>query len=319
MRRNSGNNAEISAIATPTIQEMQDAILRSGYALEQRIEPVFAKEGFFVDLNPVFPDSDTGKSREYDLSAITAYEVYKKTLNFLFAVIPCQCINNTVPLVFFVRDSPIAFLHHQEVKISGIPVKFWNKDGFVGLSEFVGMKNYWHYCKGKMATQYCTFQVKKDKSAWMALHAEEHYLSLDALMKATEYEMDHHFRSWTPPDEGKDEDVNIQIYFPLLIVQGDIYAASVTKHGMGLKKENHIQFRKEMLIPRTGEIDTYQIDIITERHLRKYLTVVNLEMEKVKMFLQRRRAKVQESISRIVSDARAIEKDINSYRETLEF
>ena len=209
-------------------KQMRDAIQRSGYLLEQRVEPILVEEGFFyVQTNPVFPDPDTGKSREIDISALSATRIYKKGYNFIFPMMLCECENNSQPIVFFTKESVISSLFHMEVKVSGIPVKFWQDDGYVSLSEFTGMGKFHHYCKGAVATQYCTFQLKKDKSSWAALHNEEQHDTFNSLLKALDYEIAEHFDGWSLPDKVDDEDVNIQIYYPLVIFQGSLYSATL--------------------------------------------------------------------------------------------
>jgi hypothetical protein len=49
---------------TITIEEMKDALKRSGYLIEQRVEKIFAEYGYYVQTNPAFCDLLTGKSRE---------------------------------------------------------------------------------------------------------------------------------------------------------------------------------------------------------------------------------------------------------------
>jgi hypothetical protein len=45
-------------------KEMTEAIKRSGYLLEQRIEPVLTEAGFYVQMNEGYLDPETGKARE---------------------------------------------------------------------------------------------------------------------------------------------------------------------------------------------------------------------------------------------------------------
>lgn len=82
-----------TTITTISIKQMKDTIQRSGYLLEQRVEPILTKKGYFVQTNPVFPDPETGKSREIDISALFAIQVYKKGYNFIFPTLLCECEN----------------------------------------------------------------------------------------------------------------------------------------------------------------------------------------------------------------------------------
>jgi hypothetical protein len=301
-------------------KQMKDAIQRSGYLLEQRVETVLANEGYFVQTNPAFQDSDTGKSREIDISALSARRIYKKGYDFIFPMILCECENNSQPVVFFTKESPISFMHHEQVKVSGIPVQFWQKDDYVSLPEFTGMEKFHHYCKGPIATQYCTFHLpKKDKSAWIALHNEEQHDTFSSLLKALDYEMAQHFDIWYPPDKVDEEEVNVQVYYPLLILQGSLYSATLKNNQLTLRKSKHIQFRKELFLPRTNEVETYQIDVITEEYLPDYLRIINSEIESVRKVFQRQRATILLSMEKIVEEVKKLKKKPKSYREYLEF
>jgi len=210
-------------------------------------------------------------------------------------------------------------LYHYEVKVSGIPVKFWQKDGYISFSEFTGMERFQHYCKEKVSTQYCTFQWKKDKSSWIALHDEEHHNTFSSLIKALDYEITKHYDGWEPPDKLEEEDINIQIYYPLVVLQGQLFAAELRRKGVTLKKVKHIQFRKEIFSSRINEVETYQIDVISEEYLHNYLKMIESEIEKIKKTFQRKREQVRISIEKIVQETRKSKKKIKSYREYLEF
>ena len=90
-------------------QEMVDALRRSGYLLEQRVRSILGERGYYVQTNSAYPDPETGKSREYDISAIGATRLYKKTLDFIFPVVICECENNDQPVAFFVTESQVPF------------------------------------------------------------------------------------------------------------------------------------------------------------------------------------------------------------------
>lgn len=313
------NNKMPDIVGRISTERMKQAIKKSGYLLEQRVERILTNAGYYVETNPVFPDPETGKSREFDISAISASRIYKKGYNFVFPVIICECENNAQPTVFFMKESPISFLHHYEVKVSGIPVKFWQKDGYISFSEFTGMERFHHYCRGKVATQYCSFQLKKDKSSWIALHDEEHHNTFGSLIKALDYEMAKHFNGWEPPYKLEEEDINVQIYYPFIVLQGELFSAELRRNDVILKKVKHIQFRKEIFSSRMNEVETYQIDVISEGYLQQYLKVIELEIEKIKKILQRKRRQVLISIQKIVQGARKSNKKVKSFREALEF
>jgi len=312
------SKASQMAAAQVSKRQMKEAIQRSGYLLEQRVERILTEMGYFVQTNSVFPDTETGKSRGIDISAINAVRVYRGW-NYVFPVLLCECENNSQPIVFFTRESPISFLHYQEVKVSGIPVKFRKGGNYIDFLEFTKMERFHHYCKGVTATQYCTFQFKKDRSCWMALHSEEQHDTFNSLIKALEYEIAKHFDQWVLPEKGEEEAVNVQIYYPIVILQGDLYSASVETGRLTMRKSKHVQFRKELFLSRANDVETYQIDVISESYLPSYLRIVDSEMGKIKKILQSRKKEVLFSIKRIVEQAMVLKKKPNSYREFLEF
>jgi len=167
-----------------SVQELKKTIMKSGYLIEQRVEHIIEKKGYYVQANTVFRDEETGKSREIDLEALAGIQIYRKGHNFLFPYIICECENNSQPVVFFQREIFFDFTFHYEVKCSGIPVKFWEKDGFVSLSEFMGLEKFHHYCKGPFSTQYCTFKWVKKKKSWIAKHTDEQHETFLSLIKS---------------------------------------------------------------------------------------------------------------------------------------
>src|SRR5881409_1427963 len=154
-----------------SLDEAKDALLRSGYLLESRLESVLSKRGYYVEANEAYPDPDTGKAREFDLYAMSARRAGPDDYDFIFDVLLVECINNPQPLVFLTKNPLVGFLHHQEAKMAGLPVKFPDKkrrDEWESLADFLDMSKYHHYCKGRVATQFCSFLRKKNSQEWMA-------------------------------------------------------------------------------------------------------------------------------------------------------
>ena len=285
-----------------TPSEMRKALLRSGYLLEQRVEDTMRERMAYVATNTAYPDEFTGKSRELDVRAMSAVKAGPGEFDFLFSVILSECQNNVQPIVFFTKEPMVASLHHYEVKLSGIPVEMLVEDvaeeRFVPLSEFLQMGKYHHYCEGQIATQYCTFQPTKDRSKWIALHRDEQHDSITVLITALQAEIKEHNESWTAPHD-KPEPINVQIYYPLIVLQGSLYEAFPVEGHLKLKKSNHIQFRKEY--HSANRHDTCQIDVITEAFLGSYLTLVEREVGKTARLLRRRKDIVRRSIDTIVA------------------
>ena len=299
-----------------TIAEAKDALKRSGYPLEGRVADVFRDRGYLAELNQIYPDPDTRKMREFDVSALQAIPAGPDELDFLFPKFLVECVNNPQPIAFFTKESEIAFLHHEDIKFSGLPVKILGDDGWTKLSEFLGMRKYHHYCSGPVATQFCSFHKKQGKGQeWMATHDDTHFSSLKTLCDVVEYKIEEHFSSWVF-DEKEKEKLNIQMYYPLLVVQGDLLQARVRPRSVQLSSKKHIQFRRSIL-SGTKE-HSYQIDVVTEGHLKRYLDQCEKEIAKTARLLHRRHGKIREAINKIVAEVLDT-KDSSNPRKTMDF
>jgi len=92
-------------------------------------------------------------------------------------------------------------LHHQEVKLAGLPVKVHDKqqqDTWERLSDFLGMEGYHHYCEGRVGTQFCSFAKKKSGRVeeWMATHEGAHYDSFRKVCDVVDYQVQKNFTDW---------------------------------------------------------------------------------------------------------------------------
>jgi len=164
-------------------EQMRDALVRSGYLLEYRIEQALGRFGYVVQSSQAYPDPITGKPREVDLAGIGAEPVTDDWKNIFFTRILIECINNTQPMGFFTKNSAAPTAHLYDLNFSGVPLKIRSKARWVKLAEFLNMEEFHHHCKGKIATQYCSFTPKKNTQPvqWLAQHEDIHFDSFNKL------------------------------------------------------------------------------------------------------------------------------------------
>lgn len=299
-------------------EEMKEAIVKSGYLIEQRVELILQNKGYYVETNPVYKDSFTNKTREYDIFAIISDLLFEEKYDVLFSYIICECINNLQPLVFFTKDSPISFLFSEEVKCTGIPTKIWKDNKFIDLHKFIKMETFHHYCNSPIATQYCSFHQKKDKNSWMALHLEDQYHAFENIIQAIESEITKNWECYEIPKNVEKEKVNLSIFYPLLILQGDIYSCDLKNNKINLCKTNHIQYRKSTYTLENKRQIDYQIDIITESYLPRFLNILKIEMNRTKKALQNNETIIRTSTNKITEKIKKIYKKNKSFRELFE-
>jgi hypothetical protein len=288
------------------IPQLKEALSRSGYLLESRLEAILRAKSYYVEANSAYPDPDTGKSRELDLYAMSALRAGPEEYDYIFAVLLIECINNPQPMAFISKEPQVPFLHHSEAKLSGLPVKIQPKGAaspWISLADYLEMQEYHHYCEGRIATQFCSFVEKKrqNQREWMATHDEAHFDAFRKLSAAVDHVVDKHFKSWT---FGGRERVNVEFYYPILVVQGDLLDVRPGKRSLRATVTSHIQFRRSAFAGR--EETTYQIDVVTERVFPRYLEIVGQEMSKTARLLRRRHQVVRKAIDNIVRAAKRL-------------
>jgi hypothetical protein len=310
-------------------EQMKEAVWKSGYLLERRATALLRKEGYKTVPNRGFMDQETTKSREYDVYAYKGIDVLETGFHGLYPTLVCECKNNPQPILFFVQEEPFEPLI-DEVRVSGIPSKIWQRNTYVSVQEFANVLGFHHYCKPKVpvATQYCTFDVKKGTSSWMASHSDELHETFRTLIKGLEQEIDSDYRNmaeWMVPQEMDKEFVDLSFYYPVIIFQDDIYALSVGKKDISEKSElpltpcPHIQYNPEFFSFYDNEVISYHLDVISESYLPSYLDLIDREMQVVKQVIQQHKPAVINSITRIVAECMGLKEKPATYRKHLEY
>jgi hypothetical protein len=287
-----------------TRPEAIEALVRSGYLLESRLESRLQRAGYYVEANHTYPDPDTGKSREFDLYAMGAVRAGANERDFIFQVLLIEWVNNPQPLVLVTKPPQVPFLHHLDAKLAGLPVKFPVKGGgWSSLPDYLGLDKFHHYCRGRIATQFCSFRLKKEhhQREWMALHEDAHFDSFRKLCAVTDYFVDQHFKSWL---SGGFEPVNIEFYYPVLVVSGPLLEARPRGSSVILSRRQHLQFRRSELT--RGEPENYQIDVTTEAYLPRLLSLIEREAQTIATRLKRRGKEVRTAVERIVRSAKRL-------------
>ncbi len=88
-----------------TRRETLDALKRSGYLLESRLESILRKAEFRVEANTLIPDT-SGQRRELDLWAGWArcYEFGPKQNGMLSMELVIECVNPPQPIAFITKE-----------------------------------------------------------------------------------------------------------------------------------------------------------------------------------------------------------------------
>lgn len=285
-----------------TLKQAKEALSRSGYLLESHIETLLLANGFYVESNTAYLDPLTGKSRELDLYAIQGWKL-SRNYDFIFPVLLIECVNNPQPIAFITKESIVDFINIDALQMAGLPVKVFSFDkekGWTPIRDYLKMQDYHHYCRGRIATQFCSFSKKRATEEWMALHEDSQFDSLRKLCDVVEYTVDKQFTSWSFSEAP--EPINIELYHPVLVLQGKLVEVRTSRRGTRLMDANHIQFRRTAIVK--NEPRDYQIDVVTSEYFQKYLDMLHAEWKQTERRIKRRRNILEKSIEKIIREAR---------------
>ena len=315
------NTREQKRSPSITNNAIKRAITRSGYLIEQRVADKLSGSGYYVLLNPAFPDPfATGKAREIDIEADSTYISPFTGEGFPTGIhwsIVCECENNLQPIVFFPYETLYPKERYSRIKCFGVPMKIWNNDEYVNLRLFLPFGDFHHYCSGQIATQYCSFRAKKKGSDedWIAEHNEEQHDTFNSLISFIQYEIGESSKDWNLPENDEEEPLYIEFRYPLIVLGGKLKEASLGRRGIVLKKVRHIKYLKSVYFGAKQE--DYIIDVITEDYLPEYITLITSEMNRVRRMMTTRKKEINKSILKILQEARATDSPTDAYRRLI--
>lgn len=273
-----------------TADQMKDALKRSGYLMEQRVEHFLKKQRFRIATENYFVDQDTKKLREMDLIAEkedTALRSEKRKFGGMFTYkLICECENNPNPVIFFLSKTKEPYRGEGLIS-SQIPYSFAEKgatkpDYIWGDTPFNSrsvIKEH-HLSRAEIATQYCSF-TPKDKNRpeedWIASHVQEQHDTLTNLLKGShdvarrdtvyhEHVMEQFFGNY-----------QINLYYPVLILQNRLAVARETSNGeIIIEDRDHVVYMKNHGVE--GWPQLCMIDVIHEKYLGQYITMIHQEV-----------------------------------------
>jgi hypothetical protein len=154
--------------ATPikiTEAEARRALQRSGYLIEYRVEVLLRRRGWYVEANSAYEDSHTQKSREIDIYAIIGRPVGTGPKDWLFSSVLVECVNNPQPIAFITKNPYMRDWAVDDIKGVFDPEEVFLEGSSkpVNVGRLLKIATYHHYCRGRLASQFCSFNYKSDK------------------------------------------------------------------------------------------------------------------------------------------------------------
>jgi hypothetical protein len=256
-----------------------------------------------VEESASYPDPDTGQSRELDAYGLSAVCMLNETMDFAFAVLLVEGINNPQPLALLSKGVDVPVIYRDDLHVAGLPAVVPQPKGrrWVSILEALQLESFHHYCRGAYATQFCSFQQKKSTSEWMAWHDDAHFESIRKLGDAMLFFRDSTIRGWRP---GGIEAINLEFYYPVLVLQGDLLDVRRTTRGLKIRPITHGRLRRAAI--HGGETISYQIDVVVESYLPELLRTIAREGRRIERYIQAHQARLRRACRLIAQRAKRI-------------
>jgi hypothetical protein len=291
--------------------DIKEALNRSGYLLENRVESILRSEGFDAEPNFAYSDPYTSKSRELDLRAEAKLKAPYGTLR---AELFIECANNTSPVAFITRDpTNVSREVSLGVKLFGWPRKLATtaaRDKWPLLKDAIGLHEYHHYGRTKTSSQFCTFAEKKDgrgRHRWMADYTEELFSCLHALTSSAQ-------QSYLEEHEnirrsGKKGAFDLNLVYLIFVLRGDLREVRETKEGLSIEAIDHVCVRR-IHAYLNGDVENFLVDVVSENALGRLLKTIRGELAETDSRLSRQRDLVASSADVLIDFAKNNEKSL---------
>lgn len=242
---------------------------------------------------------------------------FKNRAGFVWAVLLIECVNNLQPMALITKKPALASLHSGEIKLGGLPTQVFiaSTKAWQSIPDFLEMETYHHYCRGRVATQFCSFARKKETKQWMALHEDPHFDAFRTLCTALEYARTKFYSSWEFRAKSR-EYMNVEFYYPAVVLQNQLLDVRPTGNSIRIKSSKHLQFRRSFIY--RGEAHDYQIDVLTESFFPKYLSLVEKELDITAQRVQDAFTEIQRAVEKISTAAKRL-RSLDKIRSVMEY
>jgi len=259
----------------PTLEEIREALERSGYLLEARIARVLRERQppWFVQSNTRYRDPATGNSREIDLIASQHQSLGRGDklvpgVHTFGATIHIECINNPLPLVL-IRSGETVYNHQLDGLLEGALTHVRVEDAPIGRS--VRLSELHHLRGSVLATQFCDLARKQNgpnKNQLMAAHSERAHSCLESLAQSMVINS-------MSSETASREVSNLRVRYGCAVLQGELYVLDMTTQGeYTIAASDHGAYRMVLVDRENGHRSEHLIDVVTENYFPEYLGLI---------------------------------------------
>jgi hypothetical protein len=266
----------------PSNEDILAAIRASGYLMEQEIATMIESLGFHVETNRAFEDFEESKSREIDVWGFRTFLRNEETKFQVTAELICECKNNSNPYVFITRPKNKKDKTQPAPREYLFPIQEYHRirgrqpdgspQGWTRVPAFQHLNlapHHYYYSQDSKAVQFCTI-ARKGKS-WEANHGGIYDAIFYPLVKSL-LSRQLAIRG-LHKDNGKDlifdDWKHISLFFPMVILNGDIYCVDSTAEDPQPIKTQHVTLTRELQAKSIK--GKFIVDFVTLKGLKEFI------------------------------------------------
>jgi hypothetical protein len=232
---------------------IRNELKRRGFPVESYVQGLLADSGWQVQPNIYFLDKETNKGRELDMEArYDGFIPSTWTKMMIELLIQCKTLPGNAWVFFSPPRKSVRFdiVHKSDLTEFLRHHDKWNALEFVILDcEIFGSKETHIEKREAVATNYCEVIVDKTKSN---KRTDNIWESAVTLVKAVSQELD---KYESDARQYLEEDMNsfgefakkpfdvAHVFFPIIVFEGKMYAATFLNDDIKLERANYVQLR----------------------------------------------------------------------------
>lgn len=250
------------------IEKIKEDIEKSGLPLEIDVNDILRKRGWEVSNQRYYLDQVEKKPRYTDIVATRLEEIKSPKLDRLNITLIMECKRSSKPWVFY--TVPKGEMHEPSfgqvflIKFNSQPKLpypeyklFWHSHYFLGNVNKIAIRSYVAFAEGKNGINTAINQSLKA----LIYNKNETSVLLTKLPREV----------WGV----------IIIYYPVVILDGEIYECEKNKNGLKISKATYEQYEVHYGVSETVKEETYLVDIVKKEFLHKYLTWLDDEISSI--------------------------------------
>ena len=297
--------------------EMVQALQRSGYLMEARVNRVIRDREWFTNPNNYIPDPITGTPRESDLIAERPFPIVEGEFHVFSSVAAIECVNNDQPLVFLSRVPDDQSRTHLFLRFGGFPKTIEvpqgrdDVDDGIPIASVLGSDLSHRFFQVPAYDMYCTFSQRNkakhdDPESWRAEQPKDFYESFKKVIHVREYFEDLHNTNLLRAAAFGDGKPSARIvhYHQVMVFKGPLVTfdeldGTLEGDYQG-KAVQHILYRRSQ--GNQDGLSSTLVDVITEDYLPDFLALLEQEARHFCGVLSDR---IEQLTARISPDVRA--------------